>query len=147
MSSEEFLAFGEEKSNALLKEQGAPPNFSAEMLIKMVKSGQVDPKKMAEMMEKMPKRPGADEEEHPDAYILKWADASLPKKGFVEWTPFQHPTLGAIEIGGFAPYLRIVPPPGEAEKTIAFHTDFYIGLMRKLPGLRISKTEVTSLGP
>ena len=146
MSSEEFLALGEDKINALLKEQGAPPNFSAEMLIKMVKSGQVDPKKMAEMMEKMPKRPGADEEEHPDAYILKWADASLPKKGFVEWTPFQHPTLGAIEIGGFAPYLRIVPPPGEAEKTIAFHTDFYIGLMRKLPGLEISKTEVKSLG-
>jgi len=146
MSSEEFLALGEDKINALLKEQGAPPNFSAEMLIKMVKSGQVDPKKMAEMMEKMPKRPGADGEEHPDAYILKWADAALPKKGFIEWTPFRHPTLGDVEIGGFVPYLKTVPPPGETEKTIAFHTDFYIGLMRKLPGLEISKTEAKSLG-
>jgi hypothetical protein len=97
-------------------------------------------------MEKMPKRPSAEGEEHPDAYILKWADASLQKKGFVDWTPFPHPTLGDAEIGGFAPYLRIVPPPGEAEKTIAFHTDFYIGLIRKLPGLEISKTEVKSLG-
>jgi len=146
MSSEEFLALGEDKISALLKEQGAPPNFSAEMLIKMVKSGQVDPKKMAEMMEKMPKQPGADGEEHPDAYILRWADASLPEKGFVEWTPFQHPTLGDIEIGGFAPHLRTVPPRGEAEKTIAFHTDFFVGLIRKLPGLEISKTEVKSLG-
>jgi hypothetical protein len=146
MSSEEFLALGEDKINAFLKEQGAPPNFSAEMLIKMVKSGQVDPKKMAEMMEKMPKRPPADGEEHPDAYILKWADASLQKKGFVDWTPFQHPTLGEVEIGGFVPYLKTVPPPGEAEKTVAFHTDFYIRLMGKLPGLEIGKTEVKPLG-
>ena len=146
MSSEEFLALGEDKINALLKEQGAPPNFNAEMLIKMVKSGQVDPKKMAEMMEKMPKRPPAEGEEHPDAYILKWADAALQKKGFVDWTPFQHPTLGEVEIGGFAPYLRTVPPPGDAEKTVAFHTDFCIRLMGKLPGLEISKTEVKPLG-
>jgi Zinc carboxypeptidase len=146
MSSEEFLALGEDKISAFLKEQGAPPNFSAEMLIKMVKSGQVDPKKMAEMMEKMPKPPGAEGEEHPDAYVLKWADASVPKKGFVDWTPFRHPTLGEVEIGGFAPYLRTVPPLGEAEKTVALHTDFYIGLIKRLPGLEISKTEVKPLG-
>jgi hypothetical protein len=146
MTSEEFLALGEDKINALLKEQGAPPNFSAEMLIKMVKSGQVDPKKMAEMMEKMPKRPPADGEEHPDAYILKWVDASLKKQGFVDWTPFPHPTLGEVEIGGFAPYLRTVPPLGDAEKTVAFHTDFCIRLMGKLPGLEIRKTEVKPLG-
>jgi hypothetical protein len=147
MSSEEFLALGEDKISAMLKEQGAPPNFGAEMLIKMVKSGQVDPKKMAEMMEKMPKPPGGEGEEHPDAYILKWADATLPKKGFVEWTAFHHPTLGEVEIGGFAPYLRIVPPLAEVEKTIAFHTDFYLGLIKKLPGLEISKTEVKPVGP
>jgi hypothetical protein len=147
MSSDEFLALGEDKISNLLKEQGAPPNFSAEMLIKMVKSGQLDPKKMAEMMEKMPKRPGADEEEHADAYILKWGDTALPKKGFVEWTPFQHPTLGDVEIGGFAPYLRTVPPIEEADKAIAFHTDFYIGIMKKLPGLEIRKTEVKPVGP
>lgn len=146
MTSEEFLTLGEDKINALLKEQGAPPNFSAEMLIKMVKSDQVDPKKMAEMMEKMPKRPPADGEEHPDAYILKWVDASLKKQGFVDWTPFPHPTLGEVEIGGFVPYLRTVPPLGDAEKTVAFHTDFCIRLMGKLPGLEIRKTEVKPLG-
>ena len=146
MSAEEFLALGEDRINAFLKEQGAPPNFSAETLIKMVKSGQVDPKKMAEMMEKMPKRPSAEGEEHPDAYILKWADAALQKKGFVDWTPFQHPTLGEVEIGGFAPFVRILPPPADIEKTVAFHADFYIRLLSKLPGLEISKTEVKPLG-
>jgi hypothetical protein len=146
MSSEEFLALGEDRIDALLKEQGAPPNFSAETLIKMVKSGQVDPKKMAEMMEKMPKRPPAEGEEHPDAYILKWADASLQKTGFVDWTPFQHPTLGEVEIGGFAPFVKVIPPPADIERTVAFHVDFYIQLLRKLPGLGISKTEVKLLG-
>jgi len=147
MSAEEFLALGEDRISAFLKEQGAPPNFSAETLIKMVKSGQVDPKKMAEMMDKMPKRPPLEGEEHPDAYILKWADVTLQKKGFVDWTPFQHPTLGEVEIGGFAPFVRVVPPPAEIEKTVAFHADFYIRLLEKLPGLQISKTEVKPLGP
>jgi hypothetical protein len=147
MSAEEFLALGEDRINAFLKEQGAPPDFSAETLIKMVKSGQVDPKKMAEMMEKMPKRPAAEGEEHPDAYILKWVDASIEKKGFVGWTPFKHPTLGDVEIGGFAPFVKVVPPPADLEKTLAFHADFYIQLLGKLPGLQISKTEVKPLGP
>jgi hypothetical protein len=146
MSSEEFLALGEDRINAFLKEQGAPPNFSAETLINMVKSGQVDPKKMADMMEKMPKRPPAEGEEHPDAYVLKWADASLQKKGFIDWTPFEHPTLGEVEIGGFAPFVRVVPPPADIEKTVAFHADFFIKLIGKLPGLQISKTEVKPLG-
>jgi len=146
MSPEEFLTLGEEKIAAFLKEQGAPPNFNAEMLIKMVKSGQVTPPRMAEMMEKMPKRPQAEGEEHPDAYILRWADAALKGKGFVNWTPYQHPTLGEVEIGGFVPYLKVTPPPEDIEKTISFHADFYIKLMEKLAGLQISKTEVKALG-
>jgi hypothetical protein len=147
MSTDEFLALGEEKITSFLKEQGAPPNFNAEMLIKMVKSGQVNPQRMAEMMEKMPKGPQPEGEEHPDAYILKWAEAAWKGKGFVGWSPFKHPTLGDVEIGGFVPYLKVVPPPEDIEKAISFPTDFYLKLMGKLAGLEISKTEVKMLGP
>jgi hypothetical protein len=146
MSAEDFLALSEEKIAAFLKEQGAPPSFNAEMLIKMVKSGQVTPPRMAEMMEKMPKRPQAEGEEHPDAYILKWADAAIQGKGFVNWAPYEHPTLGEVEIGGFVPYLKVTPPPVDIEKAISFHADFYIKLMDKLAGLQVSKTEVKALG-
>lgn len=145
MSSEEFLALGEEKIAAFLKEQGAPPNFNAEMLMKMVKSGQVTPEKMAEMMEKMPKRPPAEGEEHPEAYVLNWADVAWKAKGYVPWTPYKHPTLGEVEIGGFVPYLKINPPTEDIEKTISFHVDFFIKLMQKLPELRIKKTKVEPL--
>jgi hypothetical protein len=147
LTAEEFIALGEDKIDAFLKEQGAPPNLSAETVIKMVKSGQVDPKKMAEMMEKMPKRPAAEGDEHPDAYILKWADSALQGQGFVSWTPIRHPTLGEVEVGGFAPFVKVVPPPEESAKTVAFHIDFYTRLLGKLPGLEVSRTEVKPLGP
>jgi len=146
MSSDEFTALGEEKIDAFLKEQGAPPNFNAAMLLKMVKSGQVTPAKMAEMMEKMPKRPGGDGEEHPDAYLLNWSNAALKGKGFVAWTLFKHPTLGEVEIGGFIPYLKINPPAADMEKPVQFGVDFYLKLMAKLPVLSVKETKVEVLG-
>ncbi len=145
MSSEDFLALDEEKIEAFLKKQGAPPNFKASMLKNMVKSGRVTPERMVQMMEKMPKKPAAEEGEHPDSYILKWSDTALKGKGFVNWTPFKHPTLGDVEIGGFIPYLKTTPPPSEIEKTIDFHTDFYIKLMDRLAELKIKETKVEPL--
>jgi len=147
MSSEEFIALGEEKVAAFLKDQGAPPNINAGMLIGMVKSGQVNPAKMAEMIEKMPKKPQAEGEEHPDAYLLSWSDTFLKGKGFVSWTPYKHPALGDVEIGGFVPYLRINPPPAEIEKTISFQTDFYLKLMDKVAELAVKESKVQALGP
>ncbi len=147
MSAEEFLSLGEDKIAAFLKEQGAPPNFNAGMLMKMVKSGQVTPPRMAEMMEKMPRRARTEGEEHPHAYILKWADAALQGKGFVNWAPYNHPTLGEVEIGGFVPHLKVTPPPEDIAKAISFPTDFYIKLMDKLAGLQIRATQVEALGP
>jgi len=146
MSSEDFLALGEEKIDAFLKEQGAPPNIKAPMLIKMVESGRLTPAKMAEMMDQMPKKPASSGEEHPDSYIVKWSDSVLEGKGFVDWKPYKHPTLGDVEIGGFVPYLKTTPPPGEMKKTLSFHTDFYIDLMSRLPELKIKDTKVEALG-
>ncbi len=146
MSSEEFLALSDETIESFLKEQGAPENFKAEMVKKLVESGKVTPDKMAEMIEKMPKKPSVKEGEHPEAYILQWADSTLQGKGYVDWTPYSHPTLGEVEIGGFAPFVKTTPPPAEMKDTISFHTDFYIGLMERLPELQIKETEVESLG-
>ncbi|MFW6128740.1 MAG: M14 family metallopeptidase [Candidatus Aminicenantaceae bacterium] len=146
MSSEDFLALGEEKIDAFMKEMGAPSNFKASMVIQMVESGRVTPKKMAEMIEKMPSKPANDGEEHPQSYILKWSDEALDGKGFINWKPFNHPTLGNVEIGGFVPYLEINPPVKDIKKTASFHADFYIDLMDKLAFLNIEKVEVKNLG-
>lgn len=147
MSSDEFLALGEEKIASFLKSQGAPPNLNAAMLMGMVKSGQVTPARMADMMEKMPKRPAAGEgEDHPDTYLLKWSDTALQGQGFVAWTPAKHPQLGEVEVGGLVPYLKTVPPPTELERTLNFHAAFALGLMARLPELAVKAAKVEALG-
>lgn len=142
ISSEDFLALGEEKIEAFLRDQGAPPNFNAAALMKMVESGRVTPARMVEMVERMPQRASPEGDEHPDSYILKWSDSILGGKGFVSWIPFKHPKLGDVEIGGFVPYVQTTPPLPEIEKTISFHADFYIDLMQRLPVLQIKETTV-----
>ncbi|MGD2111085.1 MAG: M14 family metallopeptidase, partial [Phycisphaerae bacterium] len=51
------------------------------------------------------KRSDADNEE---AAWLKYSHEQRGGAGFVPWTPFAHPQLGDVEIGGFAPFFRIV---------------------------------------
>ena len=99
------------------------------------------------MMDKMPRRPQPEGEEHPDLYVLKWADEAWKGKGFVPWAPFKHPTLGEVEIGGFVPFLKMNPPADTMDNLLGFHADFYIRLMNKLPELRIMETSVEALGP
>lgn len=148
MSSEEFLALGEEKIAAFLKEQGAPPNFNATMLINMVKSGQVTPSRMAEMMERMPRaRAGGSGDEHPEAYLLTYSDSVLKGAGFVDWKPYKHPQLGDVEIGGFVPYLKYVPPADQLQSTLKFHTDFSLKLMEKLPQVVLKSHNLEKIGP
>ncbi len=145
MSNEDFIALGEEKIDAFLREQGAPENVKAAMLIKAVESGKITPAKMAEMLEKMPKKEGGKDEEHPDAYILQWSDTALGGKGFIPWKALRHPTLGEVEIGGFIPYLKTDPPAAEIEKSISFPVDFYVQLLQRTAALEIKKTRVEAL--
>ncbi len=42
---------------------------------------------------------------------LLWNDAVLAGAGWAPWTPFTHPTLGAVEIGGWKRFTRREPPP------------------------------------
>lgn len=146
MTSEQFLALGEEKIDAFLKSSGAPPTFNAAMLMGMVKSGQVTPARMADMMDKMPGlTPAAAPGDHPDSYLLHWSDTALDGRGFVPWTPFSHPTLGEVEIGGFVPFLKIVPPREKLSVPLETHAEFYIGLMGRLAELEVRETRVEPL--
>ncbi len=59
---------------------------------------------------------------------LAWSDRDQGARGFVPWTPFDHPTLGAVEIGGWAPAFRTEPPVGMLAELVAKHTAFVRGL-------------------
>jgi hypothetical protein len=146
MSSDDFLALDDKIIEDFLKEQGAPANFKAPMVKDMVKAGKVTPEQMVKMMESMPKKPATKEGEHPDSYILKWSDEVLKDKGFVDWKPYAHPTLGEVEIGGFVPYVKVNPPSSAMKKTIDFHSDYFIDFMSRMPQLEIEETQVEDQG-
>ena len=65
---------------------------------------------------------------------------------FVNWTPFTHPELGAVEIGGFDPYAVINPPADSLAALGAKHGAFIARLAGLLPRVRIAATEVTNHG-
>jgi len=74
---------------------------------------------------------------------LKWIDENY-SEGFLNWTPFEHPQLGPVEIGGVErKYTRRNPPPG---KWLEYEVDkclmFGIRHASLLPLIRITDHKV-----
>jgi murein tripeptide amidase MpaA len=89
--------------------------------------------------------------DHPvedDLKLLKWSDEKFPGQAYVDWTPFQHPQLGAVEIGGWdrLNYWRN-PPPSLREREAARFPGWLTTLALSLPRLELLRTEVRALGP
>ena len=80
-----------------------------------------------------------------DLRLLQWMD-SEKVDGFVNWTPFKHPTLGDVEIGGFKPYVTMNPPAARIADLGAAHAKFVVHLTSLFARVAIAKTEVTALG-
>jgi len=146
MTKDEFLALGEEKIAAFLKAAGAPDQFKAKQLMDAVKGGALDPKKMAEMMKQMPKPPSEEGVDPKDKALLAFSDKDLAGKGFVDWTPYKHPTLGEAEIGGAAPFADNTPPPAMIDGLLKGQVPWVFEVAKKMPRLKIASTEVKSLG-
>ena len=89
-------------------------------------------------------KPSADPSE--DAKHLQWIDAVGEDWRFVPWKPFQHPELGEVEIGGFAPFARLLPPDGERLHIAGRHFAFFVTLGELLPRIEIAECTKTSLG-
>jgi hypothetical protein len=80
-----------------------------------------------------------------DLRLLRWMDAEKVN-GFIDWTPFKHPTLGEVEIGGFRPYALSNPDPTKIADLGKSHTEFVTYLSGVFPKVSIASTTVTSLG-
>jgi murein tripeptide amidase MpaA len=89
--------------------------------------------------------------EHPvedDLKLLKWSDEQCGGQAHVEWRPFHHPQLGAVEIGGWDKmnYWRN-PPPHLREREAARFPAWMNQIALSLPKLELLRTEVRALGP
>ena len=146
MTSEEFLALGEEKIAAFIKSSGAPPSIQPAMVIQAVKAGMMTPKKMAEMMKTMPKPKNAEGLDTETEALLAFSDKVLGGSGYVTWQPFQHPTLGTVEIGGAAPFATGTPPPVQMLRLLEGQVPWVLTLADKMARIRLAKVEVTALG-
>jgi hypothetical protein len=80
-----------------------------------------------------------------DLRLLRWMDAEKVD-GFIDWTPFKHPTLGEVEIGGFRPYATSNPGAARIAELGKSHSEFVTYISGILPKIAIANTSVTSLG-
>lgn len=92
-----------------------------------------------------------------EIHLLQYNDEHLGGKGFVNWTPFDHPQLGPVEIGGWTHmYTFRNPPPASfatSEKARGFlhetiHTNCLFTLRHAAcaPVLKIEQPQVEPLG-
>ena len=147
MTSDEFIALGEEKIGAFLKEHKAPAQFSAKVVIDYLKGGQVDPKGMVERMKSMgagggskPSEAGGREHE-----VLAWVEANAPG-GFASWTPVTLPDGTKAEVGGLDPFVELNPPMAVLKPAAGAHTETVIDLAGKLARVEILSLDVKSVG-
>jgi hypothetical protein len=84
-----------------------------------------------------------------DAEAAAWLALSDARGGvgFVPWRPFDHPTLGAVEIGGFVPGFTMNPPADELDALAEGHAAFIAEVIRRRPDLRFEAPAVSELAP
>lgn len=88
--------------------------------------------------------------DHPvedDLKLLQWSDEQCAGQAYVAWRPFQHPQLGAVEIGGWDQlnYWRN-PPPGLREAEVARFPAWMNKIALSLPKLELVGADAQFLG-
>ncbi len=77
----------------------------------------------------------------------RFDDEELGGRYFVEWTPYDHPQLGPVEIGGWrTKFWGQNPPPEFLEAETAQQMSWILYLAEQAPRLEMSEPTVTPLG-
>ena len=154
MSKDDFIALGEEKIDAFLKENKVPPQFNAKMVIGLMKGGQADPKTMVDRIKQMGGGGGggaAGGKGKDDAAterardLLAWVDANA-QGAFATWTPVTLPDGTKVEVGGLDPFIQTTPPMAVLKPALTAHTETVLDLAGKLAKVEILSMDVKDLG-
>jgi murein tripeptide amidase MpaA len=98
-------------------------------------------------LNKMNKENDLDGLEEVEVAALKWNDEMLQGEGFVNWHTFDHPQLGAVELGGWKRILRNNAPPKLLEETCEKMSHFLIAHAQARPILQANLHLVEEIGP
>jgi hypothetical protein len=78
--------------------------------------------------------------------VLKYCDDEFGGTCFKKWTPYQHPQLGKVEIGGYNPkFFAQNGPPQVMEKWARNQALFNLYMAQSLPLVEIVSATVTAL--
>lgn len=78
---------------------------------------------------------------------LRWDDEENEGRGFREWEPFSHPSLGEVEIGGFHPkFFGQNGPTWQLEHWAEKQALFNLAMALELPQITLEKVEVNEIG-
>jgi len=82
-----------------------------------------------------------------DVDALAWDDSANGGRGFRAWTPFEHPELGTVEIGGFHPkFFSQNPPAHDMERWARNQALFNLEMAYALPQLEWGGVDVRRVG-
>ncbi len=85
--------------------------------------------------------------EEDDLDALLWDDAHNNGLAFREWSSFDHPTLGPVEIGGWHPkFFSQNSPPGDLEKWARNQGLFNLTMAQHLPLLEMDQVQLRQVG-
>ena len=76
---------------------------------------------------------------------LAYSDQQRNGDGFVAWTEIDHPDYERVEIGGWVPMFRSVPPVEAIEELSRRQTDFILDLARHMPSVELQDVDVRRL--
>jgi hypothetical protein len=65
--------------------------------------------------------------------MFDWADKTIGKDAFIAWHPFQHPQLGAIELGGFDKWVINSPPERLMEAEVERNARWVLTFSERVP--------------
>lgn len=81
-----------------------------------------------------------------DLERMKWNDAELDGKGFVNWQAYDHPQLGKVEIGGWNhKFTRQNPPVKYLKGEIEMYVEWMLWLAETSPKIAVSPPKVEVL--
>lgn len=82
-----------------------------------------------------------------DYDALVWDESENGGRGFKSWTPFTHPTLGEVELGGFHPkFFGQNGPTWQLENWAKKQAQFNLAMAMRLPEITISDLKITKIG-
>lgn len=80
-----------------------------------------------------------------DLAALRWHDEHPQKRAFLDWTPFKHPQLGQVEIGGWRRHFLLTPASEDMATIGPRCALFILDHAGRYPRLELTKVEVTAL--